>query len=118
MGGSCAIALIRRTRTVGGKTSTEDSDYIISLLGKNARVVLDAIRAHWGVENQLHWRLDVQFREDDIRIRAGNAAENVGRLRQMTLDLLKQEKTAKVGIANKRLMAGWSNDSLRKVIGF
>ena len=115
--GSCAIALIRRTRTVGGKTSVEDSDYISSLPGKDARVLLDAIRAHWSVENQLHWRLDVQFREDDVRIRAGNSAENVGRLRQMTLDLLKQEKTAKVGIANKRLMAGWNNDSLRKVIG-
>jgi len=116
--GLCAIALIRRTRTVGEKTSTEDSYYITSLLGKDARVLLDAIRAHWSVENQLHWRLDVQFREDDVRIRAGNAAENVGRLRQMTLNLLKQEKTAKVGIANKRLMAGWNNDYLRKVIGF
>lgn len=116
--GLCAIALIRRTRTVGEKTSVEDSYYITSLLGKDARPVMNAIRSHWSVENQLHWRLDVQFREDDVRIRAGNAAENVGRLRQMTLNLLKQEKTAKVGIANKRLMAGWNNDYLRKVIGF
>ena len=116
--GLCAIARIRRTRTIGGQTSVEESDYITSLPGKDARVLLNAIRAHWSVENQLHWRLDVQFGEDDVRIRAGNAAENVGRLRQMSLNLLKQEKTAKVGIANKRLMAGWNNDYLRKVIGF
>lgn len=74
-------------------------------------------RSNWGIENSLHWVLDVAFREDDSRVRKDNAPENLSILRHMTLNLLKQEKTRKRGIKGKRLLCGWDNDYLCKVIG-
>ena len=65
-------------------------------------------RGHWGIENQLHWVIDVQFNEDDSRIRKDNAPENLAIIRQIALNLLKQEKTAKNGVKNKRKRAGWA----------
>ena len=59
-------------------------------------------RAHWGIENSLHWVLDIGFREDESRIRAGNAAENMNVARYIGINLLKQEKSCKMGIASKR----------------
>lgn len=75
-----------------------------------------AIRGHWGIENSLHWSLDVSFREDDSRVRKGHGAENLSRLRRITLNLLKEEKTVKVGIKGKRLKAGWDQTYLLKVL--
>jgi predicted transposase YbfD/YdcC len=75
------------------------------------------VRGHWGIENNLHWVLDVAFREDESRIRGGHAAENMGRLRHIALNLLKQEKSSKVGVKTKRLRAGWDHDYLLKVLG-
>jgi predicted transposase YbfD/YdcC len=74
------------------------------------------VRDHWGVENGLHWSLDVSFGEDACRVRADYAAENFSRLKRIALNLLKQEKTAKVGIKAKRLMAGWDEKYLFKVL--
>jgi hypothetical protein len=68
------------------------------------------------IENQLHWVLDVQFDEDDLRIRKGNAPENLAIIRQIALNLLSQEKTVKTGIKSKRKKAGWDNDYLLKVL--
>jgi len=70
---------------------------------------------HWSVENNLHWQLDVSFREDERRIRKGHGAENFSRLCRMSLNLLKQEKTQKTGIVIKRQSCGWDNDYLLKV---
>lgn len=75
-----------------------------------------AKRSHWGIENKLHWVLDVAFREDDSRIRQGNAPHNMAVLRHMALNLLKHEKTAKGGIKAKRLKAAWDDDYLLKVL--
>ena len=75
------------------------------------------IRQHWGIENQLHWLLDVGFREDANRTRKGHAAENMALLRRIALNLLKQEKTLKRGIKTKRLKAGWDKRYLLKVLG-
>ena len=73
-------------------------------------------RQCWGIENILHRVLDVAFREDDSRVRQGNAPQNLAVLRHMALNLLKQEKTAKGGIKAKRLKAAWDDDYLLKVL--
>jgi predicted transposase YbfD/YdcC len=112
------IALAEATRTCQGETSVERRYFISSLPLAQSDRVSASIRAHWGVENGLHWVLDVAFREDECRVRTGYAAENFGIVRQIALNLLKQEKSAKVGIATKRLMAGWEEDYLVKVLGF
>jgi predicted transposase YbfD/YdcC len=75
-----------------------------------------AVRGHWGVENSLHWQLDVTFGEDQCRIRQGHADANFSILRRTALSLLKQETTVKVGVKNKRLTAGWNEDYLQKVL--
>ncbi len=74
------------------------------------------MRAHWGIENQVHWLLDVAFHEDDSRVRRGDGAENFAVLRRVALHLHKQETTAKCGIKAKRLKAGWSHDYLLKIL--
>ena len=110
-----SIAKLESCRVIGGQEEKQTRYYISSLPG-DARQILQAVRGHWAIENELHWSLDVSFREDQSRIRQGNAAENMSRLRQIALNLLKQEKTAKVGIQNKRLMAGWDESYLLKVL--
>lgn len=95
------------------ETSTR---YFISSWQANASDFLQAIRDHWQIENGLHWVLDVAFREDDSRIRKNHAPANMALLRHIAVNLLKQEKTAKVGISNKRKRAGWDNDYLERVV--
>ena len=73
-------------------------------------------RAHWGIGNSLHWVLDIGFREDDSRMQAGNAAENVNVLRHIGMNLLKQEKSCRMGIASKRKKCGYDQNYLYKVL--
>ena len=82
----------------------------------SARAMLAGVRGHWSVENNLHWQLDVSFREDECRVRAGHAAENLSRLRRLALNLLKRDKSVKIGINGKRLKAGWNDDYLLHVL--
>lgn len=102
-----SVIMVESERIVDDEISVECRYYISSLPGDNAAQLARTIRSHWAVENSLHWVLDVAFREDESRIRAGYAAENFGVVRQIALNLLKKEKSLKVGIANKRLNAGW-----------
>ena len=106
--------------------------FISSLNGKSHKLIAKAIRKHWCIENQLHWVLDVGFNEDDSRIRKDNAPENLAVIRHIALNLLKQEKTLKVGVKNKRKKrtarsevsselgrskpAGWDEKYLLKVL--
>jgi len=94
-----------------GKTEREIRYYITSLK-PDAKRLNASIRQHWGIENKLHWVLDVGFGEDLDRKRAGHAAQNFSVLNRIALNLLKQDKTSKRGVHGKRLKAGWDNDYL------
>ncbi len=101
-----------------GQTSVERRYYLTSHDPRKvgADKLGEMVRGHWGVENKLHWCLDVSFNEDQRRLRAGHGAQNYSRLCRMALNLLKAEKSVKVGIATKRLNCGWDNDYLLKVL--
>jgi predicted transposase YbfD/YdcC len=102
-------------KATGKKTSM--TRYFISTLPADAKTIGLAARAHWGIENGLHWQLDVSFREDASRKRKDNAAINFSALTKMTLTMLKRDTSTKVGVKSKRLKAGWDNDYLLKVLG-
>ncbi len=108
---------IESTRTIKGKTSIEHRYYISSRRSLSAKRALSAVRSHWGIENELHWVLDVAFQEDDCRVRAGNAAANFSAVRQLALGLLKKRTEMKCGIKIRRQCAGWDNNFLLRVIG-
>ena len=97
------------------KPTTEVRYYIMSKK-LTAKRFAEAVRGHWSIENSLHWQLDVTFGEDKSRVRQGHADTNCSLLRRTALSLLKHEKTAKVGVKNKRLMAGWNEAYLQKVL--
>lgn len=115
--GLAAVAAVECDRDVAGGARTVERRYFItSRPGTDAAALLAAVRGHWAVENKLHWQLDVSFREDECRVRAGHAAENLSRLRRMALNLLKRDRTAKVGVAGRRLKAGWDEHYLLKLL--
>jgi predicted transposase YbfD/YdcC len=111
-----SLIRVQAKRTVNGETSSEYRYYISSRPADNASGLLGHIRQHWGVENKLHWCLDISFREDECRIRQGHAAENFARLSRIALNLLKAETTNRCGIKTKRLCCGWNHDYLLKVM--
>ena len=110
------VVRVRAERYVNDDHSVEDR-YFIGSATTQASEALRAARTHWQVENSLHWILDIAFREDECRIRKGNGAQNFAILRHIALNALKQETTAKVGVKNKRLKAGWDETYLLKVLG-
>jgi predicted transposase YbfD/YdcC len=112
--GLTTIGVCYSTRTVGGKTS-EESRYFIGSRKASAAVYGQALRHHWGIENNLHWQLDVTFREDSSRIRERQAAENFALLRKLALGLLKRHPN-KQSIACKRLQAALDVDFLEEVV--
>jgi predicted transposase YbfD/YdcC len=111
-----SVGLVEAIREVQGKTTIERR-YYLSSLPLGGETFARAVRGHWGVENKPHWTLDVCFREDQSRARAGYAAENLATLRRLALNLLKREKTKKRGIRGKMLNASWDHPYLLRLLG-
>jgi len=108
------IGMVQRECTQAEKVTVE-TRYFISSIPPDAEMFAHAVRSHWGIENSLHWCLDVTFREDESRIRTGNAPVVISTFRHICLNLLKQE-SSKLSIKKKRLKAAWNDDFRRKVL--
>lgn len=111
-----SVGMVESVRELKGKTTIERR-YFLSSLPLGVEPFARAVRGHWGVENKLHWVLDVCFREDQSRARTGHAAENLATLRRLALNLLKREKTKKRGIRGKQLNASWDHPYLLRLLG-
>lgn len=109
------LGVVESHRTIDGVT-TLSHRYYISSLELTAEQFSQCVRGHWGIENSLHWVLDVAFGEDACRIQDRNAAENFATLRRFALNMLRQDKSVKVGVKAKRLKAGWDNAYLEKLL--
>jgi predicted transposase YbfD/YdcC len=109
------IGVAVRISEQGGK-ETSEVRYFISSLRLGVKRFAHAVRGHWGIENTLHWCLDVTFREDDSRLRNRHAADNVAWLKRFAISLLKQQND-KESVAMRRRMVGWNPDYLAQVLG-
>lgn len=110
-----SFGAVESIRDIGGVVTTERRYYLLSLT-RNVRTFAKANRQHWGIENSVHWTLDVTFKEDDSRARVGHAAHNLATLRRLALNALKRE-TSKASMRIKVKKAGWSNEYLLAVLG-
>ncbi len=119
------VVMVERERTVllpegtpsgACVTPTVTRHFYLSSLEPEAVRLLHAIRAHWGIENSLHWVLDVAFAEDECRIRRDHAPQNLATLRKLSLNLLRQDTKAKSGLKARRKAAGWNNDYLLQIL--
>ena len=111
-----SVGLVEAIREIGA-TRTVERRYYLSSLALDVVTFARAVRGHWGVENKLHWVLDVQMREDQSRARAGHAAENLATLRRLALNLLRREKTKRRGIRGKQRNASWDHAYLLRLLG-
>jgi predicted transposase YbfD/YdcC len=111
-----SVIMVEAEREVIGGATTVERRYFISSLEANAELALRSVRGHWAIENSLHWCLDIGFREDECRVREAKSAENLASVRHIGLNLLKQEKSCKLGIKSKRKKAGWDESYLLKVL--
>lgn len=111
------LARVVRERRCGEKVTCETHYYLSSLpLSAGAARLAEAVRAHWAVENQLHWSLDVSFAEDASRVRKDHAPANLALIRRIALTLLRQETSCSLGIKSRRRRAGWDEGYLIKVL--
>jgi predicted transposase YbfD/YdcC len=110
-----AVVMVGRERQVRGKANESTAHFYLTSLRVTAAELGGYIRNHWGIENGLHWCLDVAFREDDSRARAGHAGANLGMIRRVALSLLKRADT-KNSIRTRRMKAGWDDGYMLKVL--
>jgi predicted transposase YbfD/YdcC len=118
-GGLKSVGMVRSKRVTSDGISDDVRYYICSCENLSAREFASAVRAHWGIENSVHWVLDMAFREDECRVRNGHAAENLARMRHIALNLLREEKeVCKLGLKAKRLRCAIDEEYLQAVLGF
>lgn len=110
-----SIGMVESTREVHGETSRERR-YYISSLDCGAEKFGDVVRRHWGIENSVHWVLDIAFREDESRIRKGHSSENFAAVRHIALNLLRNNKSFKGSVKTKRLNAAMDEKYLEQVV--
>jgi predicted transposase YbfD/YdcC len=111
-----SIVRVQYLRQLKNGKSKLESRYFITSLSEKAEKLADYIRGHWTIENGLHWVLDVEFNEDNSRIRKDNAPENLAVIRHIALNLLKQNKSFSGSIKSKRNRAGWDDNYLLKIL--
>jgi len=110
-----SIGMVESTRELDGECSHEKR-YYISSLDCGAQSFGSAVRKHWGIENSVHWVLDIAFREDESRVRKGNSPENFAAIRHIALNLLRNNKTFKGSVKTKRLNAAMDPKYMEKVV--
>lgn len=110
-----SLVKVTSQRHQGDRTSSQ-TRYFISSLPPDAAHLLSVVRAHWQIENNLHWVLDMSFREDASRVRKDHAPQNLALLRRLTLNLLKQDQSVKASLKGKRKLAGWDHDFLLSLV--
>lgn len=111
------IARVTATRTVGAQASTTTVRYYLTSLPGAAKPIAEAVRSHWGIENGLHWVLDMAFREDECRARVGQSPENLAVLRKLALTLIQHDRTRTVGVKASRMKAAWDTGYLLPLLG-
>jgi predicted transposase YbfD/YdcC len=111
----CSIGMVCRTRVIDGEETNEIVYYISSLPAK-VKQFAKAVRSHWGIENRLHWSLDVIFAEDQSRVRKDHSPLNLSMLRRLALSILRKDTSIKDNLRGKRLRAGWDDEVLLKIL--
>ncbi|MEC4806357.1 MAG: ISAs1 family transposase [Jaaginema sp. PMC 1079.18] len=106
------VGMVESERRLAGRSPQIERRYYLLSLDRGVERFAEAVRSHWGIENQVHWVLDVAFGEDACRVRKDHAPENLSVVRRLALNLLRQDRSTKTGIKGKRLKAGWDNDFL------
>ena len=115
--GLTSVAMIEETREFKGRISVERR-FFISSLAANARQIAQVVRAHWAIENTLHWTLDVVFNEDRSTVRKDHAPQNMAIVRHVVLNILNtaKKKFKGIGVKTLRKKAGWGNENLRLIL--